>query len=95
MKYNKQMIRAAIKARIDQDNAYNLYGRFPSTSWNAPIPEHHFYFRNHGLSLKVRDNHGEVTDEQGNVIVRYERKWSAKKVCLTYKELMPKLEWAV
>ena len=43
MKYNKQMIRAAIKARIDQDNAYNLYGRFPSTSWNAPIPEHHFY----------------------------------------------------
>ena len=95
MRYDKKMIRAAIKDKIDRDNAWNLYGKAPSTSWNARIPEHHFYFRNHKLELRVYDARGEVTDEHGNVIVSYIRKWSSKKVCLTYKELMPKLEWAV
>ena len=93
MKYNKKMIRAAIKARIDSDNEWRLYGHAGSTSWNAPIPEHHFYMRNNGLELRVGDSRGEVTDESGNVIVSWLRKFSTKKVCLTYKELMPKLEW--
>jgi len=94
MKYNKKMIREAIKARIDECNAYALYGRYPSTSFGR-IPEHHFYMRNNKLTLKVYDTRGEVVDDSGKVVVSYERKWSAKKVCLTYKELMPKLEWAV
>lgn len=93
MKYDKKMIRAAIKDKIDRDNAWNLYGKAPSTSWNARIPEHHFYFRNNKLALNVYATYGEVTDDSGKVVVRYERKWSTKKVCLTYKELMPKLEW--
>lgn len=95
MKYNKKMIRAAIKQKIDEYNDYALHGRFPSTSWNQRIPEHHFYMRDNKLQLKVYDGRGEVIDENGNVIVSYIRKWSTKKVCLTYKELMPKLEWAV
>lgn len=94
MKYDKKMIREAIKARVNEYNEFALYGRYPSTRWDR-IPEYHFYFRNNKLQLKVTDTHGEVVDESGNVIVRYIRRWSAKKVRLTYKELMPKLEWAV
>ncbi len=94
MKYDKKMIRAAIKNRIDDDNLFNLYGRYPSTRWDR-IPEHHFYFRDHNLKLQVKDTKGQVIDGDGNVVVSYERKYSAKKVCLCYKELMPKLEWAM
>lgn len=94
MKYDKRMIRAAIKQRIDDYNLFAIHGRHPSTRWDR-IPEHHFYFRNHKLELRVSDIGGEVVDGDGNVIVSYIRKWSTKKVCLTHKELMPNLEWMV
>lgn len=93
MKLNKKMIRAAIKARIDERNAFDIYGRRPSTRWNAPIPEHHFYMRNNGLTLTWSDGGGEITDKDGNVIARFVRKWSTKKERLTYRELMPTIEW--
>ena len=94
MKYDKRMIRKAIKARIDKDNEWNLYGRGGYTRWDARLPEHHFYMRNNDLALMVFPDHGEVVDGHGNVVCRYERKWSAHKTCLTYKELMPSIQWA-
>ena len=93
-KYDKQIIRKAIKARIDSDNEWALYGRTPSTRWNAPLPEYHFYMRNNKLAIKVGDSNGEVIDGDGNVIAQWVRKWSAKKVCCTYRELMPTISWA-
>ena len=48
---------------------------------------------NHGLELRVYDSRGEVTDRDGSVIAEYERKWSTKKVNLTYKELLPSIQW--
>lgn len=93
MRYDKKMIRSAIKARIDENNEWALYGR-RSTSFGLRIPEHHFYMRNNHLSLKVYDSRGEVVDDLGNVVCEYVRKWSARRTNLAYKELMPTIRWA-
>lgn len=93
MKYDRKMIRAAIKARIDSDNDWNLYGHAGTTRWDARLPEHHFYMRDHKLRIVVKDGHGEVVDEFGNAVAKWVRKWSTRKVHLTYKELMPTIEW--
>ena len=89
---NKKMVRAAIKARIDEDNEWSLFGRRP-TSFGLRIPEHHFYMRNNGFRIVNDNNDGMVIDGDGNVVAKWKRKWSQRKVCLTYKELMPTIEW--
>lgn len=92
MRYDRKKIRQAIKARIDEDNEWALYGR-RSTTFQLRLPEWHFYMRDHGLRI-VNDYHnGMVIDKDGNEVAKWKRKYSAKKVCLTYKELMPTIEW--
>lgn len=93
MKLNKKMIRAAIKARIDEDNEWRLYGHASTKGWCSRLPEHHFYMRDNRLRIVNDNNDGKVVDEDGNVVAKWVRKWSAKRVCLTYKELMPTIEW--
>ena len=93
MRIDKKSIRAAIKARIDERNDFNLYGRYPSTRWDARLPEWHFYLRNNNIEIKWTDCGGTV-EMNGKVIATIERKWSTKKTCLTYRELMPKINWA-
>ena len=92
MRLDKRMVRAAIKARIDEDNEWNLYGR-RSTSFGLRLPEWHFYMRDNGLRI-VNDHYdGKVVDGDGNTVAKWKRKYGTRKVCLTYKELMPAIEW--
>lgn len=93
MKLNKKLVRQAIKARIDEDNEWRLYGHAGSTSWNKRLPEHHFYMRDNGLRILVDDSEGRVVDKDGNDVAKWKRKYGSKRVCLTYKELMPTIEW--
>lgn len=92
MRYDRKKIRAAIKARIDEDNDWALYGR-RNTSFGLRLPEWHFYMRDNNLRIVHDYNDGMVVDGEGNPVAKWKRKFSAKKVCLTYKELMPTIEW--
>lgn len=94
MKLNKRYIRAAIKERIDRDNDWRLHGHAGTMSWNQRLPEHHFYMRDNKFRILNDDGEGKVVDADGNVIAKWKRKWSSKRICLTYKELMPTIEWA-
>ncbi len=91
VRVDKKAIRAAIKSRIDERNRYNQGGG-GFTRWNAPIPEWHFYLRNNGIEIKWTDGGGTI-EMKGEVIATFIRKWSTRKVCLCYAELMPTIEW--